>query len=68
MPEETQKNPNNTGVVLGWIEKIGELLKKYGLQNIFLSIMVLFLTIVVVHVAFNPESLMKRIYNIKQIC
>ena len=66
MSEETQKNPNNTGVVLGWIEKIGELLKKYGLQNIFLSIMVLFLTIVVGQVAFNPESLMKRMDNIKQ--
>lgn len=66
MSEEVQKNPNNTGVVLGWIEKIGELLKKYGLQNIFLSIMVLFLTIVVGQVAFNPEGLMKKMDNIKQ--
>lgn len=66
MAEETPKGSNNAGVALGWIEKIGGMLKKYGLQNIFLSVMVLFLTIVVGQVAFNPEGVLKKVENIKQ--
>ena len=46
MAEETPKGSNNAGAALGWLEKVGGMLKKYGLQNIFISVMVLFLTIV----------------------
>lgn len=66
MAEETPKGSNNAGVALGWLEKIGAMLKKYGLQNIFLSIMVLFLTIVVGRVAFDPESAFKKFEDVKQ--
>lgn len=66
MEQQTPNGSNNAGVALGWVEKIGGLLKKYGLQNIFLSIMVLFLVIVVGQVAFNPESMFKKIEQAKQ--
>lgn len=66
MGENTPQGSNNTGNVLGWIEKLNNLIQKSGLQNIFLTIMVLFLVIVVGYVAFNPEKLVKKIEDIQQ--
>ena len=51
---------------LNWIERVGEMLKKHGLQNILLTIMVLFLTIVVGRVAIEPEILFNKMEEIKQ--
>ena len=51
---------------LNWIERVGEMLKKNGLQNILLTIMVLFLTIVVGRVAIEPEILFNKMEEIKQ--
>lgn len=68
---ELEKEIKNQGehqvnTALGWIEKIGEMIKKSGLQNIVLTLMVLFLTVVVGHVAFNPESIFEKMDEIKQ--
>lgn len=64
--EKDQRTTKNTETTIGWVEKIGDLLKKYGLQNIFLSIMVLFLVVVVGQIAFNPESVFKKVEESRQ--
>ena len=51
---------------IGWIEKLSGVLKKHGLQNILLTMMVLFLTVVVARLTFNPESLFNKMDEIKQ--
>lgn len=51
---------------LNWIERIGGMIKKSGLQNIVLTLMVLFLTVVVGYVAFNPESIFDKFNEIKE--
>jgi hypothetical protein len=67
MSEEIKnQGEHQVNTALGWMEKIGEMIKKSGLQNIFLTLMVLFLTIVVGHVAFNPESLFEKMSEIQQ--
>ena len=51
---------------IGWIEKLSGVLKKHGLQNILLTMMVLFLTVVVARLTFNPESVFNKMDEIKQ--
>lgn len=51
---------------IGWIEKLSGVLKKHGLQNILLTMMVLFLTVVVARLTFNPESLFNKMDEIRQ--
>jgi len=63
---EINNNENQINTSLGWIEKVGEMLRKYGLKDIILTIMVLFLVIVVGRVAFNPELLFHKMEDIKQ--
>lgn len=63
MAENNNENQINTSI--GWIEKIGEMMRKYGLKDMILTIMVLFLVIVVGRVAFNPELLFHKIEDIK---
>ena len=63
---ETPAGSNNAGNVIGWLEKISGIMRKFGLRDIFLSIMVLFLVIVVGHIAFNPESFLEKIEQIQE--
>jgi hypothetical protein len=63
---ETPQGSNNAGNVIGWLEKLFALIKKSGIQNIILTIMMLFLVIVVGQVAFHPESFIKKIETIQQ--
>lgn len=66
MEEKDQRTTKNIDTTIGWVDKVGELLKKYGLQNIFLTVMVLFLVVVVGHIAFNPESVFKKVEESRQ--
>lgn len=62
---KTPQGSNNAEHVIGWLEKLTTLLSKTGLQNIMLTIMVLFLVIVVGHVAYNPEKFIDRIEEVR---
>jgi hypothetical protein len=64
--EIKNQGEHQVNTALNWIERIGAMIKKSGLQNIVLTLMVLFLTIVVGHVAFNPESIFEKMDEIKQ--
>lgn len=66
MAETTPKGSNNAGVVLGWLDKGLAMLKKYGLQNIFMTILVIFIAIVVGRIAFDPEATFKKFEEAKQ--
>lgn len=56
---------NNAGNVLGWLEKLSGLIQKSGLHNLFLTIMMLFLVIIVGYCAFNPGSMIKKIEEVQ---
>ena len=51
---------NNVGNTIGWIERLSNLVKKAGLQNIILTIMVLFIVTVAGQFVFNPEGVIKK--------
>lgn len=59
--EEIPQGSNNAGNVVGWIERIVQIVKKYGLQQIFTSFLILFIAIVIGIAAFNPNSIWKAI-------
>lgn len=61
MEKETNTNVGNT---LSWIERLSEMIKKAGLQNIVLTLMVLFLVVAVGKVMFNPEAIVERYEDI----
>ena len=63
MLEEKEQQIEKT---IGFIEKVGNLVKKYGVKDIILTIMVLFLVIVAGKVAFNPEGVFKKYEAIKE--
>lgn len=54
-----------TEAALTFIEKLVNLIKKFGVQNIILTIMMLFLVITVCEFAFNPEGIVKKIEQIQ---
>lgn len=56
----SENTNNNVGNTLSWIERLSNLIKKAGLQNIILSAMVLFIVFAVGQFVFNPESIIKR--------
>lgn len=56
---EDEKN-TNVGSTIGFIEKLSNLIRKFGLQNIFLSIMLLFIVVAVGQFVFNPEHVIER--------
>lgn len=58
---DAPQGSNNAGNVIGWVEKLSNIIKKFGVQNIIITIVMLFVVIVVGQVAFNPEGIMKRI-------
>ena len=51
---------NNVGNTIGWIERLSNLVKKAGLQNIILTVMVLFVVTVAAQFVFNPEGVVKK--------
>lgn len=51
---------NNVGNTIGWIERLSNLVKKAGLQNIILTVMVLFIVTVAAQFVFNPEGVIKK--------
>ena len=63
MLEEKEKEIEKT---IGFIEKLGDVVKKYGIKDIILTVMVLFLVVVVGRVAFHPEGVFDRMTEIQQ--
>ena len=63
MLEEKEQQIEKT---IGFIEKVGNLVKKYGVKDIILTVMVLFLVIVAGKVAFNPEGVFDKYNEIKE--
>lgn len=49
---------------LNWIERVFKFIKKIGFQNIFLTLMLLFLVSVVGQAVFNPEGVVKKFEQI----
>lgn len=64
--EVKNQGEHQVDTALNWIERISAMIKKSGLQNIVLTLMVLFLTVVVGYVAFNPESVFEKMNEIQQ--
>lgn len=56
----------NVDKTISFIDRIGKMLKKWGLQNILLFIMVLFLTAAASTMLLNPESIYNKMEQIKQ--
>ena len=61
-----KNNLEKAEATLSTLEKIGNALKKWGLQNILLFLMVLFLTTMAGNVILNPESLYRKMEDVKQ--
>lgn len=59
-----ENSTNNIETSLNWIEKLSNLIKKAGLQNIIMSMMILFIFIFVGQLVFNPESVVKKFEEI----
>jgi len=49
---------------LSWMEKITNFVRKFGLQNILLSLIVLFIVFIGGQLIFNPEGIIERYENI----
>lgn len=60
------EGPNNAGNVITWIEKISGFMKKIGFHNILLTVLILFVAIVVGHIAFNPETFVHKIQEVQE--
>ena len=60
------KNLENVGTTLGFIDKIGTMLKKWGLQNILIFIMVLFLTAFAGVIIARPEMIYHKVEAVRQ--
>lgn len=57
---------NNVGNTIGWVERLTNLLKKSGLQNIILTILVLFVVTVAAQFVFNPEGIIEKYEEINE--
>ena len=56
---------NNSGNVIGWLERLLKLKKDYGLGNILTALMVLFITIVIGVIAFKPSIIVDEVQRIQ---
>lgn len=63
--EKIPTGSNNSGNVIGWLERLLKLKKDYGLGNILTSIMILFITIVMGVVAFKPSVIVEEVQKIQ---
>lgn len=61
--ERPRPNPNET---FGWLAKAINLLRRYGIKDILMGVMVLFLVIIVGMFVANPESFVKKINESQQ--
>ena len=59
-----ENKKNNVETTISWIERLFNFIKKAGMQNILITIMVLFLVVVAGQAVFNPESIVKRFERI----
>lgn len=62
---KTPVGSNNSGNVIGWLEKLLKLKKDYGLGNILTAVMLLFVTIVMGVVAFKPDVIINEVQKIQ---
>lgn len=65
MEERNEQTTERVEKTLSWIEKVSSLVKRTGIRDIILGIMVLFIVIVVGKVAFDPASFMDRIDKVR---
>lgn len=65
MENKTPVGSNNSGNVIGWLERILKLKKDYGLGNILTAVMLLFVTVIMGVVAFKPEVIIEEVQRIQ---
>lgn len=65
MEKGTPVGSNNSGNVIGWLERLLKLKKDYGLGNILTAVMLLFITIVMGVVAFKPEVIVEQVQKMQ---
>ena len=63
--EKIPTGSNNSGNVIGWLERLLRLKKDYGLGNILTAIMLLFITVVMGVVAFKPSVIVEEVQRIQ---
>lgn len=63
--EKNEQTTTQVEKTLSWVEKIGNMIKKTGIRDIILGIMVLFIVVVVGKIAFDPTSFMDRIDKVR---
>lgn len=63
--EKTPVGSNNSGNVIGWLERLLKLKKDYGLGNILTAVMLLFITIIMGVVAFKPSVIVEEVQRIQ---
>ena len=61
---ENDKKIEQVNTTLTWVEKLFGFIKKAGIQNILITLMMVFLVSVVGQFVFNPEGLVKRFEKI----
>lgn len=61
---ENDKKIEQVNTTLTWAEKLFGFIKKAGIQNILITLMMVFLVSVVGQLVFNPEGLVKRFERI----
>lgn len=57
---ENKEKIENVNATLSWVERVFGFVKKAGIQNIIITLMMVFLVAVVGQFVFNPEGLIKR--------
>lgn len=57
---ENKEKIENVNATLSWVERVFGFVKKAGIQNILITLMMVFLVAVVGQFVFNPEGLIKR--------
>ena len=65
MDNKTPIGSNNTGNVIGWLERLLKLKKDYGLGSILTAVMLLFITAVMGIVAFKPSIIIEEVQRIQ---
>ena len=63
--EKIPTGSNNSGNVIGWLERLLKLKRDYGLGSILTAIMLLFVTIVMGVVAFKPSLIVQEVQKIQ---
>lgn len=63
--EKNEQTTTQVEKTLSWIERVGNMIKRTGIRDIILGIMVLFIVVVVGKIAFDPTSFMDRIDKVR---